>query len=266
MPPSKGKKSTRSTTNLNNTSTPTKPQPPTLMKTNIPYEELLETIARLSKRVSVLEGEMCMLRSELVVSSHVNSVLNAQIDDQEQYSRRSCMIVDGILPTTKESTHDLKLKIQKIITKSEDPEDLGGKPPISVKQFNEEFDKCHRVGPVKNGRQSAIVKFKSHGFREEIYRRRKTITKKTGNKLRISLTRHRSQLLAKANFLAEQVKRVKFAFADVDGNLRLLLNQPFRDRWTVPFTSEQELELKLVELGDEGDGYYSDLSYGSQFD
>ena len=260
--PAKGRKNTRSASNLNSShidqnQTPTKSSSP---ENSDSYEELLHLVTKLTKKVHKLEGEVCILRSEIAISSTVNTTLREKLDDLEQYSRRSCILVDGIEPKAKESTRDLKSKIRQLVTRPEDPEDLGDNPPITTAQFDAEFDKCHRVGPVIDGKQSAIVKFKSHGFRELIYRRRKSLTKRTGNKIRVSLTRNRTKLLAKANELAKPVDRVKFPFADVDGNLCLLLNKPFRSRWKIPFTSEEDLQMKLCQLEDEGDGYYTDVT------
>ena len=44
-------------------------------------------------------------------------------------------------------------------------------------EVQQEFDKCHCVGPVKDGQQTTIVRFKSHKFKEKVYKKKKNNTK-----------------------------------------------------------------------------------------
>ena len=62
------------------------------------------------------------------------------------------------------------------------------------KEVQQEFDKCHHVGTVEDGWQIAIIHFKSHKFKEEVYKKRKT-TKNTKVKIKFSLTRTRTKTL-----------------------------------------------------------------------
>ena len=258
---------TNSSSNLiSTTPTASKSPCPTPTKNTKNCEELTQMVLKLTSRVAELEGKLCRLDSQLSIASTVNDVLRGQLDDLQQYSRRSCLIIDGIKPTAKESTTELKLKVRKLLTR-ELPDDIDDESPISNEKFESEFDKCHRLGPIKDGSQAVIIKFKSHGFKERVYAKRKAITNKTTNKIRVSLTQQRSKLLAKAHGMCESIPRIKFAYADVNGGLRLLLNKPFKRRWTIPFTSEYDLEMKLAELCDENnDGFRDDnFQYDSDF-
>ena len=49
-------------------------------------EELLDRLGRVEATVSAMEGELAVVRN-------VNTILSQQLDEADQYSRRSCMIV-----------------------------------------------------------------------------------------------------------------------------------------------------------------------------
>ena len=163
-------------------SSTTQPSTPKSTTNNIPesetatYDDLIQKINKLTSRVDFLEGRVTQLQAEISISSQVNTVLEAQLDDLQQYQRRSCMIVDGIKPTIKETTEDLMMKIRKAVTgKLIDEKGIDSNNPLSTKDFNDNFDKCHRIGPIRDGKQAAIIKFKSHSFREKAYELRKKI-------------------------------------------------------------------------------------------
>ena len=122
-------------------------------------------IKNLSTRVSYLEGKVCHLEGHLSISTHVTNLLSTQLDDLQQYSRRSCLVIDGIkskIGETAEQTEKVALDFL--------VEELG----IEEVKLESELDKGHRIGKVKkNGTQNIILKFKSDGFRADIYRKRK---------------------------------------------------------------------------------------------
>ena len=90
--------------------------------------------------------------SEKVIASHVSDLLHEKIDDLQQYSRRNCLILDGLPVTTNESISDLKVKVRETVIN-----DLN----IDSAEFDNEFDKTHRIGPVSDGQnQKVIVRFK----------------------------------------------------------------------------------------------------------
>ena len=54
-------------------------------------------IQKLTSRVNVLEGKMCRMEGELVIAKHVSSILEEKLDENQQYSRRSCLLISGIM-------------------------------------------------------------------------------------------------------------------------------------------------------------------------
>ena len=107
---------------------------------------------------------------------------------------------------------------------------------IPREELKTNIDKLHRTGPCQpsTNTQPVIVKFKSHSFKEKIYNKRKNVNKNI--KLVPSLTRRRSQLLNKLQTALNNSKEngildvVKFVFADVHGSLKLVLQNPYKNR------------------------------------
>ena len=87
------------------------------------------------------------------------------------------------------------------------------------RKVNEELHKCHCLGKATDGKQSTIIWFKSHSFRAPVYASRNNIqTKKLKVKL---LPKCRTKIINYAHRLTESVPEVKFAYADVNGNLKI---------------------------------------------
>ena len=194
------------------------------------------------KRITALENNVLILESSLAVSNQANTLLsgevdrlNSEVDRLEQYSRRSCLVISGIHPDKNETTQDLYNKIKNLTTNHLQQES------VSPNTFDFEFDKCHRIGPVKDNKQSVIVKFRSDAFREHLYKNRKCLPK--GVKFRVSLTKKRIDILEKANEKIKELNGVKFAYADANGNLKLLLKEKTdKGRWTLQFDNLEELD------------------------
>ena len=86
------------------------------------------------------------LTSELNITKNVNSVLTEQLDSLQQYTRRSCVIVEGIPLTDNETEEEVVVKLKEKILENFD---------ISEDTLNQEFDKCHRVGKVRRDQKNS---------------------------------------------------------------------------------------------------------------
>ena len=117
---------------------------------------------------------------------------------------------------------------------------------IPNEELKTNMDNMHRTGPYQpsTNTQPVIVRFKSHSFKEKIYSKWKNVNKNI--KLVPSLTRRRSQLLNKLQIALNDSKEngildaVKFVFADVHGSLKLVLQNPYKNRSVFSFNSELE--------------------------
>ena len=139
-------------------------------------------------------------------------------DDNEQYSRRVCLRVEGMPLEGRETEEDLASKLVK------DFKDIG------LDITGDAIERTHRIGPVitdvddfseETTRQQVIVKFKSWGYRTKVYRARK---KSKSYRYRVDLTRRRLNLLRKAREMAKGITAIEFTFSDVNCRLAFRLN------------------------------------------
>ena len=73
----------------NSSPPPASPSTPRRNTATLSNEELIIKINALERRVDILE-------SQLLITQNVNKHLQSKIDDQEQYSRRPCLVVNGM--------------------------------------------------------------------------------------------------------------------------------------------------------------------------
>ena len=99
----------------------------------------------------------------------------------------------------------------------------------------------------KNNTQNTIIKFKSHSFKEKIYFKRKAITKRDV-KIKLSLTKHRIELLKGANTLTTNNPGTNFpfAYADVHRNLKFSLKDARNGQEVVKFAYEKDFNNLFV--------------------
>ena len=113
-----------------------------------------------------------------------------------------------------------------------------------------DIDKAH----PKKGRQLGLVKFKYDHFKEVIHkvhkqRKKYNATKRQKNNqpvkvpinLQPCLTKYRFKLLQFAGEKFEDIWQVKFVFADMPGNLKVMLNWPPKNRHVLDFKTESDV-------------------------
>ena len=120
-----------------------------------------ETIEKLLQRVEVLENKVQMLESSMMVTKTTSDNLKIMLDNQQQYSRRPCMIVTGMSPPGNEvsNTEDAENVLSVLSTES----------GLDKNIIEQNVDKIHPVGKIVNEKQQRIVKFTSDSFKERIY-------------------------------------------------------------------------------------------------
>ena len=165
------------------------------------------------------------------VTRNANSLLEQDIDNLQQYQCRGCIIVDGITPLKDETEEQITAKTRNFLIKN-----LG----FEEKKVNEELNKCHRLGKAKDRKQSTIIRFKSHSFQASVYASRSKIQKKKKLKVTLPLTNCRTKIINYAHTTTEPVPEIKFAYADVNGNLKIGLHEQREGKYTFPFNSIKE--------------------------
>lgn len=155
-------------------------------------------------RIDILERNyFSFTRQVLDLISQVSAV-NARIeerqDEQENYSRRNCIVVHGIPETPKEDCVSKAIELFK--------------SKLDVDIHPDQIDRAHRLGKTKDsrkmsevvseGRRAIIVKFTSYKFRHMVFTQKKRLK---GTKILIteSLTRLRISLVQEASKIYQRV-------------------------------------------------------------
>ena len=223
-------------------------------------EDQQKTTDKLVKRISTLEGKFHELEGRLLITQNVNQHLESMIDSQAQYSRRSCLVINGMAEPENESD-DEKLVLSRLKEETGIDEDV----------IQQNIDKIHLIGQPEDGKQRRIVKFTSDSFNERVFMKHKQRKKayiekqKKANKpvsIRLnfqpSLTKRRLELLQYAKEKLTAVRQVKFSYADMHGNLKVVLNTPIRNRYVVGFKTKEDIGEILASLGTDD---YEGISY-----
>ena len=111
---------------------------------------------------------------------------------------------------------------------------------FSEEEVDIELDKCHRLGPTRDGKQSTIKRFRWHAFKEKVYKKQKEIKGKK-IKVKLSLTKHRTRAIKYAHQITEYDAEVNFVYADMNGNLKLTLHNSIGNKYVYEFKSNEEL-------------------------
>ena len=180
------------------------------------------------------------LESKLAIKQNIIDTLEIKCDDNEQYSRRSCLRVHGIDFSSDEN--EGVMKKMKICCS-----DMG------IRFNQNEIDRVHYIGKpyidkTKNKKvRSLIIKFKSWKSRTTFYKSRPRNhldrQKKPGSSFNVSLdlTKRRYNLLMKARGFIANNPSVAYAFCDTNCSLVI----KFNDNTYRYFNSECELNNLL---------------------
>ena len=140
-------------------------------ETKMSQIKVTESLDALSKKIDELETEIKnkdekiqFLENRVEILEEEKESQGKEIDDLEQYSRRNCLLLHGVVETNAECTDDIIIKTC--------AEELG----IDVKQ--EDLDRSHRLGKVKrndNKPRPIVVKFARYAVRNKVFSSRKKL-------------------------------------------------------------------------------------------
>ena len=208
--------------------------------TNAKINELLQEIKSKDDRIVVLENKIAqieILEAKIAVLENNNVLLERKIDDNEQYSRRTSLRINGIpLPENgvKEPGDDCLEKVKNVL------KDLPEGIPECM------FDRAHRVGKKKtdaegNVSQQMLVRMCSWKARTVIYRNRKVLK---NHRFYLDLTQRRFKLKLLAEKKVEANAKVEFVLADINCSLSMKI----KDGGFKYFNSEVELDKIINDL------------------
>ena len=205
-----------------------------------------ERIDELEPLVSVKDTDM----KKLIESSNNNEKLlhrlSIKCDDNEQYSRRSCVRIHGIEFNEGKAKDE---NVNEIVKRCYETMGMS---------FNENsIDRAHRIGKPYTDKESGktirsiIVKFKAWADRTSFYKNRPKRfingKKKPGStpfSVSLDITKRRYELLKRALGIVDQYYDVKYAFCDINCSLGIKLTN---DKLLF-FNDNEQLEDHLFDL------------------
>ena len=198
-------------------------------------KSFLTAITEKNEKIEMLESRVEILESDVVIIKQTNKLLERKADNNDQYSRRMCLRINGIpMQEGVKENEDICFKKVKDVLK-----DLPGGNNVN----DWEIGWAHRVGKTNKGCRQMIVKFSSWRARALVYKNRKSLV---DQKIYLDLTT-RFTLLKLAVTRVKDNSKVHFAFSD--GNCSLCLR--LCDGRYKYFNSEDELDCILCSLRDE---------------
>ena len=122
-------------------------------------------------------------------------------------------------------------------------------------EFTKHMGKVHPEDNTKNDKQSRIIKFTTHSFKEKLFIKHKQnkkndIEKRKQNpklkstiqlNVQSSLSRFQIELLKKGNEAIKDNENFKFAYVDMHGNLKFVLNNPLTGKYVKQFINENDI-------------------------
>ena len=96
----------------------------------------------------------------------MTDVLREKLDDQEQYSRRPCLVIEGI--RSRENETEASLTNSGIDIIKNDWQLLD----VTINDVN----KCHRTGPTYNDDKQNIIKLTKHSTATKVFRERRKLS------------------------------------------------------------------------------------------
>jgi len=158
-----------------------------------------------NNKISTLENKVGVLEDKVGVLTASISALKAQSDNQEQYSRRYCLRIQGIDQAQNERGVDCVTKVIEVCKN------------LNINIEEKDIDRAHRVG---KDRKTMIVKFFSFPKRTSVYKARKNSNDSNGGiRIRLDITKDRLNILDEAKKLITDNCPVDFVFADINCNL-----------------------------------------------
>lgn len=168
----------------------------TLANQKLEIDSLNVKVTRNDLKISQLEDKVAVLTASV-------NAMKSHADNNEQYSRRQCLRINGIPKEDNESSNKCVDKVIDLCKNS-----------LKVNIEKADIDRAHRVGKE---RKTMIVKFFSFSKRTSVYRARKAAGNQN-HKIYLDLTHQRLNLLDKCKEKITENCKVKFVFADVNCN------------------------------------------------
>ena len=176
-----------------------------------------EIISKFEEKFNEQNRKIDELEGKIAIQENTTDQLISKCDDDEQYSRRSCLRIHGIECSDDERNGNVLQRVKECYEE------------INLSFQDENIDRVHRIGKTYTDKntgkkvKSIIVKFNSWKSRQQFYNAKPkhfTNSKRKPGQLLFSvsvdLTRRRYLLLNKAKGLIKDCESINYVFADVN--------------------------------------------------
>ena len=180
----------------------------------------------MEEHITKISSENRMFQHQILVLKQANVKLQNEINELEQYGRRSCIIIIIISCIIFNNIVDMF-------------------PRAGIEDIDQSIDRAHRIGKSyhpkkpKKKSKSIIVKFTSSRYRTKACRQKKNLD--DGVTGHVDLTKKHHSLLRKANDLVRNRDEVLFCYADINCRLKI--------KWTDQ-SKQEKLFSPLDELNE----------------
>jgi len=155
-------------------------------------------ITLLKPLLEARDEEIKQIKTDLIAERDKNRILEARLDDLEQWTRKDSIIISGLSDSDRESVEVCEEKVIKLI------HDIG------VPLKDTDINNIHRLRPQKNGPRNIIVRLTSHKTKVAIMRNKKNLrsikTQQNDIYINEALTTTRSKLLYEVRQFVKEKK------------------------------------------------------------
>ena len=157
----------------------------------------------------------------------------------QQYQGCVCILNDGINLREEENEDQITENVKNVLIRN-----LG----FDEEEVQQEFGKCHRLGPVKDGQKTTIVRFKSNKFKEVYKKKENGKNKKI--QIKLSLARTRTKTLNYAHEVKNgNLEIINFEFSVPNGNLKFRLKTSINKKSGFSFRNIDDINKIIIDFG-----------------
>ena len=167
---------------------------------NEQFELVLKKVKLLEEENQGLKLENSVLKSQVATMTENMSVLEARLDDQEQYQRSQCLEFKGIPAQEDEDTNDIVTQVAQL---------------VGVDLNEEDISVSHRL-PARNAQWKGppsppviIAKFTRRDIKDKIYKARFKLKNKTSCDLDFDGTDHNNSLYISESLTQTRKKTIQ---------------------------------------------------------
>ena len=196
--------------------------------TNNSLEELFnklkdEIVKKFDEKISEQNAKIEKLESIITIHENTIDQLLVKCDDNEQYSRRSCLRIHGVEVKENEDEDGVMNVLEDCYFS------------VNLQFHANDIDRAHRIGlpytDKNSGKKVKSIIVRSWKARQRFYKGRPRYcadsSKKPGFTVSVDLTKRRYLLLTKAKGLIKGNSNIKYVYSDINCSLALRFKDGF---------------------------------------